>query len=369
MRRFINPSFCTPIVHIAQAYGGLGFWLENMTDGLNPDAIWRALLVIGCLKVPRLAPPARQLLNSEDSRVRAWACYALGQLSDETSLERISAMTTDPSGRVRVHARLAVRAITKSKEIPCHSRTRIPCRENLVLISEDSEKMRAELCDLCSKLGFATRTASTERETVELALELKPQAVITDNQKQQDNLSGLNMVWDLCRCTELRETLVFMFTADFAEPIFLWNGGDYFFSKFLDTLGDVKRVLTEYLSPSPEVAQEVHISAGGKRSMSLSDITSRQAVLGAVEEFDQIGRQAFLNKYGFGQAREYFLDYGGHLYDSKAIVGVAYGYQFPERGPLKPSDFIGGKATVQPKLESLGFHVRVVSRDRHSVDQ
>ena len=93
--------------------------------------------------------------------------------------------------------------------------------------------------------------------------------------------------------------------------------------------------------------------------MSFSDISSRDAILDAVEEFDQIGRVAFLAKYGYGRAREYLLVYNGCLYDSKAIVGVAHGYEYPHKGPLKFDEFVGGKHTVKPKLEQLGFKVRV----------
>jgi hypothetical protein len=82
----------------------------------------------------------------------------------------------------------------------------------------------------------------------------------------------------------------------------------------------------------------------------------------AVEEFDRLGRDAFLEKYGFGRARRYFLSFRGHLYDSKAIVGVAYGIQFPAKGTLRPHRFSGGAATVQRKLEDLEFEV-VVARE------
>jgi hypothetical protein len=41
-----------------------------------------------------------------------------------------------------------------------------------------------------------------------------------------------------------------------------------------------------------------------------------------------LGRDAFLAKYRFGKARNYFLDYAGTLYDSKAIVGAEHGYQY-----------------------------------------
>lgn len=94
--------------------------------------------------------------------------------------------------------------------------------------------------------------------------------------------------------------------------------------------------------------------------MPLGDLTSQDAVLRAIAEFDRLGQDAFLKKYGFGRARSYFLDYNGRRYDSKAIAGVAYGYQFPSDGPLKAAQFSGGNNTVRAKLEELGFEVRVL---------
>ncbi len=93
--------------------------------------------------------------------------------------------------------------------------------------------------------------------------------------------------------------------------------------------------------------------------MALPDLTEPTAVIKAIEEADALGRKAFLDKYGFGPSREYFLQHNGNLYDSKAIVGAAYGFQYPAEGPLKPSDFSGGDSTVRPKLEELGFKVVV----------
>ena len=92
--------------------------------------------------------------------------------------------------------------------------------------------------------------------------------------------------------------------------------------------------------------------------MAFSEIT-RQSVLSAIAEFDAIGREAFLDRYGFGYARSYFLGFGGRRYDSKAIVGAAHGYAFPDQGPLDSEQFSGGHATVQRLLESLGFTVDV----------
>jgi hypothetical protein len=93
--------------------------------------------------------------------------------------------------------------------------------------------------------------------------------------------------------------------------------------------------------------------------MGLANINSRDAILQAVAEYDRLGRDAFLQRHGFKPAREYFLIIDGREYDSKAIVGVAHGYQFPDQGPLRWQHFSGGYATVQRLLESLGFEVRV----------
>lgn len=96
--------------------------------------------------------------------------------------------------------------------------------------------------------------------------------------------------------------------------------------------------------------------------MAFSDPIRRSSVVSAIRECDQLGQDVFLARHGFGRARRYFLDYEGRLYDSKAIVGVAHGYEYPSMGPLGPHDFSGGDATVKPKLEELGFRVKVLPR-------
>jgi putative restriction endonuclease len=47
-----------------------------------------------------------------------------------------------------------------------------------------------------------------------------------------------------------------------------------------------------------------------------------------------VGREAFLNKYGFGKAHEYFLLLEGKRYDSKVVAGVAFRMEHPDAGPL-----------------------------------
>jgi 5-methylcytosine-specific restriction protein A len=93
--------------------------------------------------------------------------------------------------------------------------------------------------------------------------------------------------------------------------------------------------------------------------MSLRELTSGAAVEQAVEECDRKGRESFLQAYGFGTARRYFLIFRGKRYDSKAIAGVAHGYQFPTQGPLTASMFSGGVAEggAARRLREMGFEI------------
>lgn len=98
--------------------------------------------------------------------------------------------------------------------------------------------------------------------------------------------------------------------------------------------------------------------------MALADLTDRNAVISAIEEFDRLGSEKFYKKYGFGKALKFFLLYEGKHYDSKAIVAVAHRYQFGK--PLK-NTFSGGLATVVPVLDRLGFKVVSKPIDRELV--
>ena len=98
---------------------------------------------------------------------------------------------------------------------------------------------------------------------------------------------------------------------------------------------------------------------------SLARLQSPSAVQAAMDEFEQLGRETFLERYGFGRARDYLVrnPRTGTLCDSKAIAGVAFGKQYPKEGALRPSDFAGGDATVAPKLQSLGFEMVRIGED------
>lgn len=78
-------------------------------------------------------------------------------------------------------------------------------------------------------------------------------------------------------------------------------------------------------------------------------------VLDAIAEFDRLGRDAFLEEYGYRRAIGYFLVYDDKRYDSKAIAGVAY--RGVSGSPLHPGEFSGGNATVARVLGDLGFEV------------
>jgi hypothetical protein len=90
--------------------------------------------------------------------------------------------------------------------------------------------------------------------------------------------------------------------------------------------------------------------------VAIGDIT-RESVLEALAEFDEVGRDRFLQTYGFGPSREYILVVEGKEYDSKAIVGAAHRYARPDLDPLPWGDFSGGVGTVVPLLTSLGLVV------------
>ena len=93
--------------------------------------------------------------------------------------------------------------------------------------------------------------------------------------------------------------------------------------------------------------------------MTVQDLTQTSSVLEAIAEFDRIGRSAFLYLYEFSASTKFFLVHERNCYDTKAIVGAAYAYQFPEREPLRASDFSGGLSAGQAAgvLQRLGFRV------------
>ncbi|MBN3930898.1 hypothetical protein IQ279_14880 [Streptomyces verrucosisporus] len=84
---------------------------------------------------------------------------------------------------------------------------------------------------------------------------------------------------------------------------------------------------------------------------------TRESVLKVIEEYDEAGREAFLSKYGFGEARSYVLVHEGREYDSKAIAGVAH--KWDQGRALTSGEFSGGKEHAAAWLKRLGFQVKI----------
>ena len=85
------------------------------------------------------------------------------------------------------------------------------------------------------------------------------------------------------------------------------------------------------------------------------DAVTHDHVLAALEEYDERGADVFLNRYGFGKARDYVLWHDGKSYDSKAILGVAHKYA--TGAAAARSEFSGGKDGAAKILRGLGFAV------------
>lgn len=79
--------------------------------------------------------------------------------------------------------------------------------------------------------------------------------------------------------------------------------------------------------------------------------------MAALAEFHQLGREAFLKRYGFKPARDYFVvdPLTGDHCDSKAVIGAAFRHLAGVDAPLSASEFSGGAATVAARLRELGF--------------
>lgn len=88
----------------------------------------------------------------------------------------------------------------------------------------------------------------------------------------------------------------------------------------------------------------------------LSDLTQASAVDRAVGEFRALGRESFLLKYGHRPSARYFAHIEGLHIDSKPLLSVAYGFQYPDRGPLEVRFFSGGEETRRA-LRRFGYEL------------
>ncbi|MGW3861096.1 HNH endonuclease [Streptomyces sp. NPDC005047] len=94
---------------------------------------------------------------------------------------------------------------------------------------------------------------------------------------------------------------------------------------------------------------------------------TRESVLKTLAEYDEMGREAFLSKYGFSEARSYVLVHEGRDYDSKAVAGVAH--RWDQGRALAPGEFSGGKDHAAGWLKRLGFQVKAVKNPDWARDE
>jgi hypothetical protein len=108
--------------------------------------------------------------------------------------------------------------------------------------------------------------------------------------------------------------------------------------------------------PAPQPLQPTRTRSAGT-GVYWSRVT-RADVLQAIAEYDRVGQDQFLAEHGFGRATAYLLIHNGRSYDSKAILGVAYG--FATGAPLTSREFSGGVYGAAGVLRKLGFEIRNV---------
>ncbi|MFD5366467.1 HNH endonuclease [Streptomyces sp. NPDC127103] len=85
-------------------------------------------------------------------------------------------------------------------------------------------------------------------------------------------------------------------------------------------------------------------------------VISRNGILKAIAEYDELGRDRFLSEYGYRPATGYILIHEGREYDSKAVAGVAH--KFDQGRALRPDELIGGRSHAARWLAQLGFLIR-----------
>ena len=103
------------------------------------------------------------------------------------------------------------------------------------------------------------------------------------------------------------------------------------------------------LTPNSTISTEVETM---ERQHKLKNLSDRNSVLKAIEEWNEIGETEFFRKYSRGVATIYQLVYEGRYYPPKAIAGAAYYHQFG----VQLERFYGGPET-NDKLKELGFEV------------
>lgn len=86
------------------------------------------------------------------------------------------------------------------------------------------------------------------------------------------------------------------------------------------------------------------------------DSVTRDDVLRAIKEFDELGPERFYSEHGFAPTTTYELVLDERRYPPKAILGTAYEFATGQR--LASGDFEGGKSGAVKVLGELGFSIQ-----------
>ena len=86
------------------------------------------------------------------------------------------------------------------------------------------------------------------------------------------------------------------------------------------------------------------------------DPVTRDHVVQALQDYDQLGPEKFFSAHGFAPTTTYDLVWEERRYPPKAILGTAYEFATGQR--LASGDFEGGKSGAVKVLGQLGFTVR-----------
>ena len=81
---------------------------------------------------------------------------------------------------------------------------------------------------------------------------------------------------------------------------------------------------------------------------------TRQHVLAAIHEYDEVGQDEFLDRYGYAPSLDYILRHAENSYDSKAILGAALRHA---TGAAATSEELSGKTGTAKVLRDLDFDV------------
>jgi hypothetical protein len=92
------------------------------------------------------------------------------------------------------------------------------------------------------------------------------------------------------------------------------------------------------------------------------DDVTRDDVVRAIQEYDELGPAQFFSQHGFGPTTTYDLVWNQRRYPPKAILGAAYELAIGKK--LDSGDFEGGKTGAVRVLETLGFTVQKKERPR-----